>query len=163
MNFAAMYRNVGNETRADLNDQHQLVAVMFDGLIEALQKARGAMALSQTIAKVHAINQSIRILQEGLLVNLDLERGGDLALNLASLYEYAIHQLTIANVRNDGAIVDAVIELIRPLKDAWGQISGPVDQPKPAELSVMPSSSFLGAGVGVGIRQNERIVVYAGA
>ncbi|MFM1907057.1 MAG: flagellar protein FliS [Pseudomonadota bacterium] len=162
MNFAAMYRNVGNETRADLNDQHQLVAVMFDGLIEALQKARGAMALSQTIAKVHAINQSIRILEEGLLVNLDLERGGDLAQNLASLYEYAIHQLTIANVRNDADIIEAVIELIRPLGDAWKQIAGHSDFSKSAEISAIPNASFLVGGARMGLRLNEQMVVYGG-
>lgn len=163
MKFAAMYRNVGNETRADLNNQHELVAVMFDGLMEALHKARGAMAQSQTVVKVQAVNQAIRILQEGLLVNLDLERGGDLAMNLASLYEYAIHQLTIANVRNDVNIIDAVIELIRPLSEAWRQIAGTSSHRSPAEASSQPSTSFFAGlsrrGLGVG----EQTALYVGA
>lgn len=153
MKFAAMYRNVGNETRADLNNQHELVAVMFDGLMEALHKARGAMSQSQTLVKVQAVNQAIRILQEGLLVNLDLERGGELARNLASLYEYAIHQLTIANVRNDVNVIDAVAELIRPLSEAWGQIAGNSIFRSPVQGSAQLSgSSFLGLsrrGLGV--------------
>lgn len=120
--LAAMYRNVANETRADLNDQHELVAVLFDGLVQSLQRARGAMAQEETVEKVRSINQAIRILQEGLLVNLDLERGGDLAKNLASLYEYLIHQLMISNVRNDLGVLDKALELVGPLGEAWRKI-----------------------------------------
>ncbi len=53
---------------------------------------------------------------------LDHERGGSLAANLDSLYEYMQRRLFRANVDSDMKAIDEVIDLVRTLKDAWDAI-----------------------------------------
>jgi flagellar protein FliS len=69
-----------------------------------------------------AISKAIAIIQEGLRLSLDKEAGGDLAENLDALYEYMGQRLLQANLRNDQAILDEVLELLSGLRDSWSQI-----------------------------------------
>ena len=75
------------------------------------------------------ISKAIRILQEGLLGALDQEKGGELAGNLASLYEYCTTQLTLANARNDARMVDEVANLVGTVAQGWTEIT---NAPAPA-------------------------------
>ena len=73
--------------------------------------------------------KAVRILQEGLLGALDREKGGELAGNLASLYEYCTAQLTLANARNDASMVDEVAGLVSTVAQGWNEIT---NAPAPA-------------------------------
>jgi flagellar protein FliS len=119
---ASAYRSIGIETRAAGHDQHQLVALMYESLLENLNATIGAMAQRDIAAKVSHINKALRILQEGLYANLDLERGGEISANLAAVYDYATMALTQANLKNDEAKVQEVIGMIKPIAEAWSQI-----------------------------------------
>lgn len=74
--------------------------------------------------KVRSIGLSLRILEEGLKGGLDTKRGGELASNLANLYDYCILRTTEANLRNDVRMIDEVVGLIQPLAEGWGEIRG---------------------------------------
>jgi flagellar protein FliS len=119
---ASAYRSIGIETRAAGHDQHQLVALMYESLLESLNAAIGAMAQRDIASKVSHINKALRILQEGLYANLDLERGGEISANLAAVYDYAGMALTQANMKNDPAKIQEVIAMIKPIAEAWAQI-----------------------------------------
>ncbi len=119
---AATYKRVNADTGVSAADPHHLVSMLFDGLIQSLNAARGAMERGEIDAKGVAIGKSVRILEEGLRSGLNMAQGGDLAQNLNNLYGYAAQRLSLANVRNDGAIVTEVLNLIQPLADSWKQI-----------------------------------------
>lgn len=119
---ASAYRNIGLETRAAEQDQHQLVALMFETVLEALNAALGAMARNELPEKIKKINHALLILQEGLYASLDLKNGGELGQNLAALYDYCSVTLTQANLKNDADKVQEVIGLIKPVAEAWAQI-----------------------------------------
>jgi flagellar protein FliS len=51
-----------------------------------------------------------------------------LAENLDALYEYAAHQLLMANLRNEDALLDEILLLLNDLKASWVSID-PVLQP----------------------------------
>jgi flagellar protein FliS len=53
---------------------------------------------------------------------LNLEQGGEIAVNLRNLYVYMMERLTDANAHNDTAIVAEVVQLIRKIKSGWDQI-----------------------------------------
>ena len=57
-----------------------------------------------------------------LLNSLDYEKGGDVAYYLNGLYLYEIKLLSQANLRNDEAKVDEVINVVRCLLEAWREI-----------------------------------------
>jgi len=57
--------------------------------------------------------------------SLDLARGGKIAEQLYSLYEYMVQQLTLANLRNEPAHLDHVGQLLAEIESAWRQIGPP--------------------------------------
>lgn len=119
---ANAYQRINVETSMHTIDQHQLVSLLFEGLLGAIATARGALARGDVAAKCNAIARAMRILEEGLATGLDTVDGGDLAANLAALYDYCTRKLVAANARNDDALLQHVMELIQPLAQGWGQI-----------------------------------------
>ena len=127
---AMAYKNVGVQSSVEFASPHQLIDLLFDGLVVALASARGALQRGDVAAKGIQIMRAVRLLDEGLKAGLDNERGGALAERLASLYDYCIERLTLANVRNDGEILAEVAALIAPVAQGWKEIGRPsVGQP----------------------------------
>lgn len=126
MRSANSYRNLAVETSVSQANPHQLVGLLFEALMQSLATAKGSMLNKDIPAKGRAISRAVRILEEGLKAGLDTARGGELALNLLSLYDFCIFRVTDANLHNDIAIIDEVINLIRPVADGWNQIGNEV-------------------------------------
>ena len=116
---ANLYSQVSVETGVAGATPHQLVALLFDGFMEALAHARGAMRSGQLEAKGMAVGRAVRIVEEGLRAGLDLQAGGNLARDLDELYTYLTMRLTMANIRNDEAMLDECQRLVQPLREAW--------------------------------------------
>ena len=123
-NFINAYREVGVQTGVASASPHQLVLMLFDGLLESMSQARGAMTTRNIGAKCTAISRAARIVDEGLKANLNLQQGGPLAQNLNSLYEYITLRLTHANLNNDVAALEECVRLIEPIRSAWIAIGG---------------------------------------
>lgn len=121
----SLYQTVNVDSRAGLHDQHALVGLMYEAVLECLVMAKGAIQQGDISTKTRKISHAIRILEEGLWANLDTTNGGELANNLADTYQYAIVRLTQANSHNDIAMLDEVAALIRPIADAWKTIREP--------------------------------------
>jgi flagellar protein FliS len=119
---ASAYKQVSVETSVDQATPHRLVEMLFDGLLVALGAARVAMQRGDIKTKCKQIVVAVRILEEGLRCALNLEQGGELALNLDRLYGYCVVRLTQANARNDDAALAEVQRLIEPLVNSWKQI-----------------------------------------
>ena len=119
---ASAYRQVSVETSVDHATPHNLVEMLFDGLLVAVGAARAAMERGDIKAKCKQIVIAVRILEEGLKSALNLEQGGELASNLDRLYGYCVVRLTQANARNDDAALAEVARLIEPLARSWKQI-----------------------------------------
>ena len=84
---------------------------------------------------------SILSTSRGILVDRDAKKqkvGGELALNLASLYEYMVMRLLAANLNNDITLLDEVARLLGELQGAWEEIRPGAQSPKAVE-SVSPS------------------------
>ena len=125
-----LYQQVGVETRVSSATPHQLVALLFDGFMEALAQARGAMRAKQAEAKGLALGRAVRIVEEGLRAGLDLRAGGALARDLDDLYTYLAMRLTLANIRDDEAMLDECQRLMQPLQEAWTAIAPAVGAPR---------------------------------
>jgi len=121
---ASAYKRVGIETSVDNADPHKLVVLLFDALTQALGAARVAMQNGDIPAKCKHINHAVRIFEEGLIAPLNLQEGGELAGNLHALYTYCVQRLTMANIRNDLAIIEEVQRVMEPISSGWKQING---------------------------------------
>lgn len=121
--LGGLYQQVGVETQLAGASPHHLVGMLFDGYMEALAQAKGAMRAGQIEIKGRAISRALAIVQEGLRAGLDLKVGGPLARDLDDLYAYIAGRLTLANVRNDEAMLDECQRLVQPLREAWASIA----------------------------------------
>ena len=86
------------------------------------------MRHGQIDVKARAISRAVRIVDEGLRACLDLKAGGALAADLNDLYAYLATRLTLANLRNDEALLDECQRLVTPLRDAWLEIGHRVQE-----------------------------------
>jgi flagellar protein FliS len=116
---AALYQQVGVETEISTATPHALTLILFDRLIAAVRQARLALDSGAIEDKGRHIGLAVRIIDEGLKSSLNMQDGGDIALNLRDLYDYAQIRLLKANLQNDSAALDEVVDLITPLREAW--------------------------------------------
>lgn len=116
---ASTYRQVGIQSSLAGASPHALIVMLFDGLLQSLTEARGAMERGQIEEKGRHIGRAVRIIEEGLMGCLNHEQGGEIAANLSALYSYCSARLTLANLHNDPALIDEVVELVTPVADGW--------------------------------------------
>lgn len=124
------YSQAGVESSLADANPHRLVLMLFEGAIKAVAKARLAMTKGEIAPKCEAISKAIAIIQEGLQLSLDIKAGGELAENLNGLYEYMVHRLVFANLKNQVEPLDEVGKLLVDLKNAWAAIAPKQTQPK---------------------------------
>lgn len=117
----AAYRSVAAHSGIAGADPHRLIVMLMDGALERISLASGAMQHGDATARNAHIHRAVEIMQE-LQGSLNMEAGGEIAANLADLYDYACRQLVRANLQNQSAMLDEVATLLRQIRGAWIQI-----------------------------------------
>jgi flagellar protein FliS len=117
------YQQVHVTTGVDGASPHRLVQMLFEGLLDSLARARGAIAHGNIALKGEEIGRAVRIVEEGLKAGLNLKDGGRLAQDLNDLYAYVTVRLTWANRHNDEAAIVECVKLIEPLATAWDEMA----------------------------------------
>lgn len=106
------------ESRILSADPVELVKMMYQASIAAVQDARRHLASGDIAARARAISKANRILTE-LTISLDHERGGELSQGLARLYDYMNRQLIDANFRQADGPIEEVLGLLLTLAEGW--------------------------------------------
>ena len=119
---ATLYAKVGLETDVHAASPHRLVAMLFDGVFEAMNQATQAIQAGNVELKGRALSRAVRILDEGLRAGLDLS-AGQLAVDLRELYGYVCMRLTQANLRSDRDAIAECQRLLTPVREAWNAIA----------------------------------------
>lgn len=120
---AAAYQDVGASTALQDASPHRLVALLYEALASQIAGARGALGRDDVPAKGRAIAHAVRIVDEGLRAPLDLHGGGAIAANLHDVYGYLVQRLTLANLRNDDAMLHECARLADTLREGWDGIA----------------------------------------
>jgi flagellar protein FliS len=116
------YQTVNTQAQVSDASPHRLIQMLMEGGLSRIAQAKGAMQHGQQAAKGELISKAIGIIG-GLRAGLDLEQGGEIAVNLDRLYEYMTARLIEANIGNDVTILDEVSGLLRNVKSGWDAIS----------------------------------------
>lgn len=141
------YNKVGVESGVTAADPHKLIAMLYQGALLAIANAKNGILRNDIPAKGKAISHAIKIIDDGLNASLDKEVGGELALNLAALYDYMSKRLLDANMKNDMAALDEVARLLTDLKGGWDDIRQPgAIQPAPANSAAQPTNLVYARG-----------------
>lgn len=115
------YQQTSTYSGAAYADPHRLTQMLMEGLLERIAQAKGAMQVNNVPMKGERLGKAISIL-DGLKASLDTDKGGEIAQNLADLYDYMQRQLLHANIANDVAALDEVAALMSEIKQAWDAI-----------------------------------------
>ena len=99
-------------------DPKRLVLMCYEGVIENLKIARNRYVEKDYEGKALVIKKAQDIINE-LMCSLDFEKGGPIAGNLESLYNYMTRRIIHADVNRDIDAIDEVIGILNELKSAW--------------------------------------------
>lgn len=115
------YQSAANYGRVAAASRHGLIAMLFEGAVERIARARGCIDNRDYVGKAQLLNRAVAIIDE-LRASLDLDKGGELASNLYNLYEYMCRQLLQATVDNDTRKLDEVLTLLNQIRSAWVEL-----------------------------------------
>lgn len=119
---AAAYASVGVESEVMSASPYRLIGMLFDGAITAIRLAAVHMQAGRVAQKGQAISRALDIVNNGLLAAVDLDKGGEMAERLASLYEYIARKLLSANLHDDPVALDEARQLLDDIGSAWREI-----------------------------------------
>ena len=121
-NYGGNYQNAYKKASVNTLDQTKLIIMLYDGAIKNASFAVEHMKSGQ-IEKVHDCLIKTKNIVTELMATLNMDRGGDIAKNLQSLYSYMFSQLIEANMNKKIEPVVIVIDLLKELRAAWTQIN----------------------------------------
>ncbi|WP_018145623.1 flagellar export chaperone FliS [Thioalkalivibrio sp. AKL6] len=115
------YRQSGALAEAQVADPYRLIQMLFEGALERIAVAKGAVQQGNVGLKGEKIGKAIDIV-ESLRALLDHDKNPELAGRLDALYEYMSRRLLEANAKNDPAALEEVTGLLRQIKAGWDEI-----------------------------------------
>ena len=121
-NYGGNYQNAYKKASVNTLDQTKLIIMLYDGAIKNASFAVEHMKSGQ-IEKVHDCLIKTKNIVTELMATLNMDRGGEIANNLQSLYSYMFSQLIEANMNKKTEPVVVVIDLLKELRAAWTQIN----------------------------------------
>jgi flagellar secretion chaperone FliS len=117
----AAYQSVAAHGGVAAADPHGLITMLMDGAIQRLSAARGAIDNGATESKGRLIHKVVEIIDE-LRASLNFEAGGQIAANMADLYDYTSRLLMRASLESRTDLLDEASHLLREIRSAWVQI-----------------------------------------
>ena len=131
----------------------ELVAMVYQRLLDHLQTGKAQMAAGED--SYESFTKAIDLITTGLESCLDKEKGGEIAQNLAFIYDWAGKEIIRARLRRDPEMIQGVINAFVPLAEAWMEHAGQKDVSlaekylKPALKSVKTMASSPANGMGM--------------
>jgi len=100
----------------------ELVHLLYQGGIAAVNDARRHLAEGRILPRARAISKACDILVE-LNTSLDFARGGEISVRLAQLYGYMHRRLVEANRRQSDDALAEVAGLLTTLQEGWSGVT----------------------------------------
>jgi flagellar protein FliS len=115
------YQSVSVKSTLAAADPHQIITMMYNGLLESLAQAKGAIERKDLESKSKLLTKATNILQ-ALQTSLDSESEPEISKNFGELYSFCISRIHDASLSLDITILVQVIDFLSPLRDAWQKI-----------------------------------------
>ena len=116
-----------NASNISVESPQKLVLMLYEGVLRFIARAKKAMSENNIQDKVMYINKTSAIFME-LSNSLDMSQG-DVSYYLKGLNGREIGRLIEANIKNDPAMLDEVVNVTRELISAWNDVTAKADKP----------------------------------
>ena len=117
------FHNEYRQNEVATSSQGKLIVMMYEGALKFVALAIDGIDNQDLSKKGLYINKTHDIINE-LSCALDMKKGGDVAHKLESLYQFILHQLTLANIKSDRKALESIVNVLTPLMEAWKELLG---------------------------------------
>ena len=120
------YADNQRETSVSSAKPVELVAMVYQRLLDHLNTGKLQMSADEDSSE--SFTKAIDLITTGLESCLDKEKGGEIAQNLAFIYDWAGKEIIRARLRPDPEMIQGVINAFVPLAEAWLEHAGQKDE-----------------------------------
>ena len=146
------YADTQRETSVSSAKPVELVVMVYQRLLDHLHT--GKIQMAEGADSAESLTKAIDLITTGLESCLDKEKGGEIAQNLAIIYDWAGKEIIRARLRRDPEMIQGVINAFVPLAEAWLEHAGQKDDsfaskylmPAMASVQAMSSAAVGGRG-----------------
>lgn len=114
-------------TQVTTASREKILLMLYEGAIRFVKHAQVAMQEKKIADKGRYLSKATAILSE-LMATLDFKSGGQLAVDLESLYIFMIDKLIEGNINNDLECLKNVENILRTLHAGWQDV---IENPRP--------------------------------
>jgi len=111
-----------NQVAVKTADQKELILICYDESIRSLQQGKECYLKNQYEEKARLFIRAQDFITE-LMVSLNLEAGGQIAVNLRNIYQYVIDSIVQADLKKNFKLIDKLIAMLSELRSAWAEIA----------------------------------------
>lgn len=115
------YKKVDIDSSILSADPHQVIVMMYNGILESVAAAKGAIERKDFDTKAKMITKAINIFN-ALTNALDKESQPEVSKNFEVFYSNCIAILNEASITLEVKGLDDVTSFVKPLRDAWKDI-----------------------------------------
>ena len=120
------YAATQRETSVSSAKPVELVVMVYQRLLDHLHTGKIQMTKGSDASE--SLTKAIDLITTGLESCLDKEKGGEIAQNLAFIYDWAGKEIIRARLRRDPEMLQGVINAFVPLAEAWLEHAGQKDE-----------------------------------
>ena len=121
-NAIRAYQEAERDFLIDGADAHGLVEILFTELIVSLKLAKTGLEGADRSTQSSGVSKALSIIHV-LATSLDFDKGGEVAISLAQLYEWSRRRIIEASRDNIAAYLEEVLGAISEIADAWRSIA----------------------------------------
>jgi flagellar protein FliS len=104
------------------NSQIELIVKVYNGAINNLSRARRSIQSGDISSGYQAFEDSKKFLVH-LYTTLNMEKGGEIAQNLSSLYSFLINEINLVQASRDLKQLDEIMAILSNVKEGWMELS----------------------------------------
>jgi len=106
------------KTKVETSSPAELITLLYDEAVKSSKLAIKAIE-DKKPEMAHGNILKVQDILDELCFSIDKEKGGEIAENLLSLYDYMKHKLVEANIKKDSSLVSEVCQMIEELRTTW--------------------------------------------
>ncbi|MGI6684009.1 MAG: flagellar export chaperone FliS [Bacillota bacterium] len=114
LNPQAVYKQNAVETAPP----EKLLIMLYSGAIKFLHQGQQGLR-EKNYEEAHNNLVKVQNIIMELSTTLNMEQGGEIAVNLRRLYDFYYQETVQANIKKDPALLDPVLEFFRIFRDVW--------------------------------------------
>lgn len=107
-------------TQVEADDSLGLIIKLYDGMLAFLRRAADGLEQGNYSSAAEPIRRATDIVGE-LQAVLNIEEGGEVAINLDRIYAYCRRRIMEAHLQSDPLGLREIADLLEPLRDAWSE------------------------------------------